>query len=245
MIDYELVDDIAYIRLNRPEKLNAFTNSGLSQYVAALDRLDHDDEAKIGIVSGAGRAFSSGSDVNQRLLAIADEGVDSRSLPSEGQAIMRCDNYKPLIAAVHGYAIGHAMGTALFCDLVVAAEDARFQVTETLLGVPTASFWAHLAASTGAAFANDVVLTGRFFTAEEAFRAGLITKVVPSGRHLEEATELARQVLRHPQEALRETVRYRRSVLAEALQHAAIVAGNFKWNMTDGFKDAIRARASR
>jgi Enoyl-CoA hydratase/isomerase len=172
MIDYEVIDGIAYIRLNRPEKLNAFTNSGLVEYVAALDRLDRDDDAQIGIVSGAGRAFSSGSDINQRLLAIADDGVDSRSLPSETQAVLRCENYKPLVAAVHGYAIGHALGTALLCELVVAAEDTRFQVTETSYGVPTASFWAHIACATGASFANDVVLTGRFFTAEEAFRAG-------------------------------------------------------------------------
>ena len=245
VIDYEVIDGIAYIRLNRPEKLNAFTNAGLTEYVAALDRLDRDDSALIGIVSGAGRAFSSGSDINQRLLAIADEGVDSRSLPSEQQAVLRCSNWKPLVAAVHGYAIGHALGTALLCELVVAAADARFQVTETLYGVPTASFWAHIAGSTGAAFANDVVLTGRFFTAEEAFRAGLITSVVPAGQHLAAATALARQVLAHPQEALRETVRYRRAVLAERMQHAAIVAGNFKWNMTDGFKDAIRAKAGR
>jgi enoyl-CoA hydratase/carnithine racemase len=133
----------------------------------------------------------------------------------------------------------------LLCEFVVAAEDTRFQVTETSYGVPTASFWAHIACATGASFANDVVLTGRFFTAEEAFRAGLITKIAASGRHLEEATALARQVIAHPQAALRETVRYRRSVLAERLHNAAIVAGNFKWNMTDGFKDAIRAKASR
>jgi enoyl-CoA hydratase/carnithine racemase len=245
MIDYEVIDGIAYIRLNRPEKLNAFTNSGLVEYVAALDRLDTDDDAQIGIVSGAGRAFSTGSDINQRLLAIADEGVDSRSLPSETQAVLRSENYKPLVAAVHGYAIGHALGTALLCDLVVAAEDTRFQVTETSFGVPTASFWAHIASATGASFANDVVLTGRFFTAQEAFQAGLITKVAAAGSHLEEARALARQVIAHPQEALRETVRYRRSVLAERLQNAAIVAGNFKWNMTDGFKDAIRAKAGR
>jgi enoyl-CoA hydratase/carnithine racemase len=245
MIDYEVTDGIAYITLNRPEKLNAFTNSGLAEYVAALDRLDHDDDAQIGIVTGAGRAFSTGSDINQRLLAIADEGVDSRTLPSETQAVLRCENWKPLIAAVHGYALGHALGTALLCELVVATEDTRFQVTETTLGVPAAGFWAHIACATGASFANDVVLTGRFFTAEEALRAGMINRVAANGRHLEEATALARQVLQHPQAALRETVRYRRSVLAERLQNATIVAGNFKWNATDGFRDAIRAKANR
>jgi len=74
---------------------------------------------------------------------------------------------------------------------------------------------------------------------------GLISKVTASGRRLDEATALARQIMAHPQAALRETVRYRRSVLAERLQNATIVAGNFKWNMTDGFKDAIRAKARR
>lgn len=243
MIDYEVIDRIAYIRLNRPEKLNAFTNDGLAEYVAALGRLDRDDDADIAIVAGAGRAFSTGSDINQRLLAIADDAVDSRSLPSETGAILRCENWKPLIAAVHGYALGHAFNTAILCDIVVAAEDTRFQVTETTLGVPAAGFWAQIALAAGASFANDVVLTGRFFTAEEAYRAGLIAKVAANGRHLEEATAIARQVLEHPQAALRETVRYRRSVLAERLQHATIVAGNFKWDMTDGFKDAIRAKA--
>jgi enoyl-CoA hydratase/carnithine racemase len=184
VIDYEVSGGIAHIRLNRPEKLSAFTNRGLAEYVAALDRLDRDDDAQIGVVTGAGRAFSSGSDINQRLLAIADEGVDSRSLPSETQAVLRCENWKPLVAAVHGYAIGHALGTAMLCEFVVAAEDTRFQVTETTLGVPTASFWAHIACAAGASFANDVVLTGRFFTAEEAFRAGLITRVAASGRHV-------------------------------------------------------------
>jgi enoyl-CoA hydratase/carnithine racemase len=79
------------------------------------------------------------------------------------------------------------------------SDDTRFQLTETTYDVPTASFWAHIACATGTAFANDVVLTGRFFTAEEAFRAGLITKVAASGRHLQEATALARQVMAHPQ----------------------------------------------
>jgi enoyl-CoA hydratase/carnithine racemase len=245
MIDYQVADRIAYITFNRPDKLNAFTNSGLSGYVAALHRLDRDDDADVGIVSGAGRAFSTGSDINERLLAVADGGVDSRSLPSEADAVLRCENYKPLIAAVHGYALGHAAGTAMLCDIVVADSGTRFQVTETAYGVPAAGFWAHIASAAGAAFATEVVLTGRFFTADEAYRAGMIAQVTPDGGHLEQARELAGQILAHPQAALRETVRYRRSVLAERLQHASIVAGNFKWAVTDGFRDAIRTKTAR
>jgi len=244
MIEYEVIGHIAYIRLNRPEKLNALTNPALTEYVAALNRLDRDSDAHVGIVCGEGRAFSAGADVSQRLLAVAGEATDTRSLPSEGDAVLHCMNYKPLIAAVHGYAIGHALGTALLCDLVVAAENTRFQVTETLLGVPAAGFWAHVASDAGGRFATDVALTGRFFSAEEAFRAGMITKVVPDGSHLREAEAMAAQILEHPQEALRATVRYRRSALAERLHHARIMTGNFNWAQTDGFKNAIRARAS-
>jgi enoyl-CoA hydratase/carnithine racemase len=243
MIDYQVAGRIAYIRFNRPEKLNAFTNDGLTEYVAALHRLDSDDQAQVGIVSGLGRAFSTGSDISQRLLAIADGEVDSRSLPSETDAVLRSANNKPLIAAVHGYALGHALGTALLCDLVVAAAGTRFQVTEATFGAPAASFWAHIAAATGLPFATDVALTGRFFTAEEAHQAGLIARVVADGSHLDEAKTIAGQILQHPQAALRETVRYRRSVLAERLQHAMIVTGNFKWEQAEGVKDAIRAKA--
>jgi enoyl-CoA hydratase/carnithine racemase len=100
-----------------------------------------------------------------------------------------------------------------------------------------------VASAAGLCFATDVALTGRFFTADEACRAGMITRVVPDGRHLAEAEALAGQFLAHPQEALRETVRYRRSVLAERLHHARIVAGGFKWHQSEGFRQAVAARA--
>jgi enoyl-CoA hydratase/carnithine racemase len=121
MIDYSVQDSVAFIRFNRPDKLNALTNEGVEELAATLRRFDHDDDATVGVLHGAGRAFSTGADTKERLGAVADGQWDGRRLPNERPEILACDNWKPLIAAVHGYAIGHAFGTAMLCDLVVAS----------------------------------------------------------------------------------------------------------------------------
>jgi enoyl-CoA hydratase/carnithine racemase len=243
MIDYTVRDSVAFIRFNRPEKLNALTNEGIEEVAAALRRFDHDDDALVGVLHGAGRAFSTGADIRQRLGAIADRTHGGGRLPNEGPEILACDNWKPLIAAVHGYAIGHSFGTAMLCDLVVASEETVFQVPEAVIGVPGAQFWEHIAGAAGARFATDVVLTGRRFTAAEARDFGLLARVVPEGEHLVAAEALAREIAAHPQAALRETVRYRRGRTSEALQRAAGVTGHFKWSASGQFRDAVRAKA--
>lgn len=243
MIDYSVQRSVAFIRYNRPDKLNALNNEGFAELAAALHRFDHDEDALVGVLHGAGRAFSTGADIKERLGAIADGTSDGRRLPNEGPEILACDNWKPLIAAVHGYAIGHAFGTAMTCDLVVASEETVFQVPEAVMGVPGARFWEQIAAGAGARFATDVVLTGRRFTAVEAREFGLLTRVVPTGEHLTAAEALARQVAAHPQAALRETVRYRRGVMSAALLRATNATGHFKWSASDQFRDAVRARA--
>jgi enoyl-CoA hydratase/carnithine racemase len=242
MLEYHTDDRVAYLTFNRPEKLNALTDEGILEFIGALRQLDRDDNADIGIVSGNGRAFSSGADVRERLLVSASDGVDSQYRPSEADAVLRCANWKPLIAAVHGYALGHSFHTALMCDFVIASEDARFQVTETAIGVPSGGMWYHLAQSAGTAFASDVCFTGRMFTAEEAANARLITRLVPTGEHLRAARSFADELLKHPQGAIREMVRVRRSVLAEQLQHARSVGGTYRWDLSEGFQDAIRAK---
>jgi enoyl-CoA hydratase/carnithine racemase len=243
MIDYTVRDSVAFIRFSRPEKLNALTNDGIEELAAALRRFDHDDEATVGVVHGAGRAFSAGADVKERLGAVADGTSDGRRLPNERPEILACDNWKPLIAAVHGYAIGHAFGTAMLCDLVVASEKTLFQAPEVAIGVPGAAFWAQIAAAAGARFATDVILTGRRFTASEARDFGLVTQVVPEGEHLDAAVSLARLLAAHPQAALRETVRYHRGLLSEALLRATNATGHFTWSTSRQFQTAVRARA--
>lgn len=243
MIDYSVQDSVAFIRFNRPGKLNALTNEGIEELAAALRRFDHDDNAAVGILHGSGRAFSAGADIKQRLAAAADAPAAAGRLPNERPEILTCDNWKPLIAAVHGYAIGHAFGTAMLCDLVVASEETTFQAPEAAIGAPGAPFWTQIAAAAGARFATDVILTGRRFSAAEARDFGLITRIVPEGEHVAAAVALARQLAAHPPAALRETVRYHRGLISEALLRATNVTGHFKWSNSSQFHDAVRARA--
>jgi enoyl-CoA hydratase/carnithine racemase len=103
--------------------------------------------------------------------------------------------------------MGLALGIVLECDLIVAAARTKFQVTETSRGLGGAKYWALLNFRGAAAFATEVTLTGRFFTAEEALAAGIINRVAPEGRHLEVAYELAAEVAKNPPLSVRATVR--------------------------------------
>jgi enoyl-CoA hydratase/carnithine racemase len=224
-VGYEVRDEIAYISFNRPEKHNALRDEDLAALVDALRRLDAEDDVQIGILFGRGRSFSSGGDVNDRLQRSMDEGTTSNRT-TEYEAFRDCVNFKPVIAAVHGYCLGHALGTALYCDHLVAASDAVFEVTEIKLGLPTAHFIPRLGRP---AFAAEVAMTGRRFSAEEVWEAGIVTRLVDPRAHVAAATELARMIAQHPQWAVRQNVRVRRALLEqESLRYRAVPAG-FNW----------------
>lgn len=240
MVDYCVQNRVAVIRLNRPEKLNAFRNEDIEALAETLRRFDDDDSADVGVIHGAGKAFSAGADVKERLAAVANKSSDARTLPSERPAILECRNWKPLVAAVHGHVIGHALGLALLCDFVVAGADARFQLPEVVMGAPSGVFWAQIAVAAGERFATDVILTARRFTAEEAFSAGLISRVAPEGEHLVAATELAKGLVAHPQSAVCETVRLRRGQLVEQLTRARVMGSGLRWDTSPAFQNAVR-----
>jgi len=121
--------------------------------------------------------------VHQRQLRKREEFAQHGGLQGwgahSGDLLTRSVNWKPVIAAPHGYAMGLALGIVLECDLIVAAAGTKFQVTETPRGLGGAKYWALLNFRGAAAFATEVTLTGRFFTAEEAFAAGIINRVAP------------------------------------------------------------------
>lgn len=224
-VGYEVRDRIAFLSFNRPEKHNALRDEDIASLVDALQRFDVDDDADAAILYGRGRSFSSGGDVNDRLQRSMDEGSTSQRT-TEHAAFMRCTNWKPVIAAVHGYCLGHALGTALLCDHLVAARDAVFEVTEIKLGLPTAQFIPRLGRP---AFATEVAMTGRRFTAVEAWDAGIVTRLVDERAHLRAAEELAHQLLAHPQWAVRQNVRVRRTVLAEESARYHATPPGFNW----------------
>ena len=134
---YEVRDRIAFISFNRPEKHNALRDEDIASLIDALQRLDGDDDADVAILFGQGKSFSSGGDVNDRLQRSMDEG-STRGRTNEQSAFTQSTSWKPVIVAVHGYCLGHALGTALYCDHLVAATDTVFEFTEIKLGLPTA-----------------------------------------------------------------------------------------------------------
>jgi enoyl-CoA hydratase/carnithine racemase len=249
IVEYACADQIATITLNRPEKLNAFNDDLVRALAEALRRFDLDQEAQVAILNGGGRAFSSGADVHQRQLRSREEfealggpqgwGANSADLFS------RAVNWKPVIAAPHGYVLGLAVGIVFESDLVVAAAGTRFQITETSRGLGGARYWALLNARGGGAFAAEVALTGRFFTAEEALSAGLLNRVAPEGRHLEAARELALEVAKNPPLSVRATVRTRRWYMDRLLREVAMQTAPLKLYLSEDFREAARAFAEK
>ena len=209
LVEYQCRDFIATITLNRPDKLNAVNDDMVRQLSAALKRFDADNEARVAILCGSGRAFSSGADVHQRQLRSRAEfarygGAQAQDASSH-DLFLRAVNWKPVMAAPHGYVLGLALGLVLESDMIVAEEGTQFQVTETPRGLSGAKYWALLNFRGGGAFATDVSLTGRFFTAEEALAAGVIDRVAPHGTYMEVARELAAAVAKNPPLGVRST----------------------------------------
>jgi len=195
LVEYTCSDRVATLTLNRPEKLNAFNDELVMALQDGLRRFDADPEAQVAIIHGRGRAFSSGADVQQRQLRKREEF--ERLGGPQGFGAHSCDlltksvNWKPVIAAPHGYVLGLAVGIVLESDLIVAEAGTKFQITETPRGLGGAKYWGMMHFRGAGAFGTEVALTGRFFTAEEALAAGVINRVAPAGTYLDAARALA------------------------------------------------------
>jgi enoyl-CoA hydratase/carnithine racemase len=249
LVDYDCKDQIATLTLNRPEKLNAFNDDLVRQLMDALRRFDLDPEAQVAIICGKGRAFSSGADVHQRQLRKREEFEEHGGPQGWGansaDLLTRAVNWKPVIAAPHGYAMGLALGVVFECDLIVAEAGTKFQVTETSRGLGGSKYWALLNFRGGAAFATEVALTGRFFTAEEAFAVGLINRVAPEGQHLEVARNLAAEIAKNPPLSVRATVRTRRWYMEQIEREVIMQTAPLKLYLTEDFREAARAFAEK
>jgi enoyl-CoA hydratase/carnithine racemase len=245
LVTYARDGQIVTITLNRPEKLNAFSDELVGALGEELHRFDMDDEAHVAILCGNGRAFSSGADVQQRQLRSREEflrlgGPQGRGTHSS-DLLTKAVNWKPVIAAAHGYVLGLSVGIVLECDLVVAEEGTKFQVTETSRGLGASKYWSLMHFRGGAAFTMEAALTGRFFTAEEAFRANLINRVAPKGKYIDVAKELAAEVAKNPPLSVRSTVRLRRWYMDRMSREAMHMAAPERLYLTEDFQEAARA----
>ena len=185
-------DPIAVIRLNRPKQLNALSDELMNALVGALRELDTDDEVRCIVIRGSERAFAAGADIEQLARASPVEMYYQRRVDrwDEIRAL-----WTPLVAAVSGFCLGGGCELAMACDLIVASEKAKFGQPETGLGlIPGAGGTQRLTRAVGKALAMDVILSGRFLSADEALRAGLVARVVAKEAWLEEAKRVARDI---------------------------------------------------
>jgi enoyl-CoA hydratase/carnithine racemase len=201
---YEVRDGVARVTLNRPEVLNAINLQMRDDLWSALDAIEADDEAGVVVFRGAGdRAFSAGADISE--FGTAPSYTEARRARLERDLWGRLAHFdKPLIAAVHGYALGAGCELSLLCDFRIVSEDARFGLPETHLGyVPTAGGSQTLPRTIGRGRALDMILSAEPIDAATALAYGLVHRVVPREELDSTAEALARRLLAQPQSALR------------------------------------------
>jgi 2-(1,2-epoxy-1,2-dihydrophenyl)acetyl-CoA isomerase len=199
---YTVADGVATITLNRPQRLNAVTPVLVEHLCSALDQAIADDVVAA-VLTGAGRAFCSGHDLREEQSVIT-EREDRRRLQRLQDVTRKVRQAPfPVIAAVHGYALGAGCEFALCCDLIVAARDAIFGFPEVSVGLSVTGGITHLLPLiVGLPKAKELVLLGEQFGAQEALRLGLINRLAEPGQDVEEATHLARTLGGRPRLAL-------------------------------------------
>ena len=200
-IMYEISDRILTITLNRPERLNAYTLTMCNELIDAFGRADADDDVRVVIVTGAGRAFCAGAD-------LSPDGVTSERRPGEASddveehrelagrlTLPIYDLKKPVIAAINGPAAGVGITMTLAMDIRLASENARMGFVFTRRGIVAegASHW-FLPRIVGMGKAAEWILTGRVFGAQEALAHGLVTEVLPPDALIPRAREIAMEI---------------------------------------------------
>jgi enoyl-CoA hydratase len=185
-------DPVAVVRLHRPEQRNALSNQLMSELVGALENLDADEAIRCIVLTGDDKAFAAGADIKELSDATHFELYFGGRI-DKWDAIWKIRT--PIVAAVSGYCLGGGCELAMACDLIVASETAQFGQPETNLAVlPGAGGTQRLTRAIGKSKAMDVILTGRFLSAEEAERAGLVARVFPLESWLADAKDVAASI---------------------------------------------------
>ncbi|TBW07727.1 enoyl-CoA hydratase [Azotobacter chroococcum subsp. isscasi] len=201
-IRVEVQGAVGLIRLNRPQVHNALNGALMEELGEALRRFERDAAIRATVVTGNDKAFAAGADIVE-LQAKSFSDVYLEDFVTAGwEEVTRCR--KPVIAAVAGLALGGGCELAMMCDFIVAADNARFGQPEVRVGtLPGAGGTQRLTRAIGKAKAMDMCLTGRSLDAEEALRYGLVSRVVPLERLLDEALSVAAQIAGHSAMAVR------------------------------------------
>jgi methylglutaconyl-CoA hydratase len=233
---------VATITLNRPDKRNAISYELINDMLRALEEVES-SPAQILIVTGAGKAFCSGMDLDN-LRSITGRTSEENQSDSATMALLFRTLYefpKVTIAAVNGPAIAGGCGVATLCDFTLASSEAKFGYTEVRIGFVPAIVSTFLLRQIGEKQARDLLLTGRIIGAEEALRLGLINEIVEPGELLGRARELADSLLQNSPASLLATKRLLNRISTEALsrQIAAAVEENARIRTTTDFREGV------
>ncbi|TYB84918.1 enoyl-CoA hydratase [Oceaniovalibus sp. ACAM 378] len=218
----ELADHVALIRLNRPDAMNALNSVLLGELAQALTEADANDKVRCIVLTGSEKTFAAGADIKEMSEKTFTDMFRDEPFVAEYAAIERCR--KPIIAAVSGFALGGGCELAMACDFIIAADTAKFGQPEINLGVIAGMGGSQrLTRLVGKSKSMEMHLTGRFMEAEEAERSGLVSRVVPAKKLIEEAMATAQKIAVKSQLAVmaaKEAVnRSYETTLAEGLLH--------------------------
>jgi len=189
-IIFEKEDNIAIITFNRPEARNAVNNQVRAEFTAAIAEVEADDDIKVLILTGSGKAFVSGVDIKEF----------SKTTPYHAHNLFRLGERveklpKPVIAAVNGFSLGGGNEIALGCDIIIASERAKFGQPELNIGIiPGGGATQRLPRMIGVCRAKELIFTSDIITAEEAFNLGMINRVVPEDQLMPTAKEIAKKI---------------------------------------------------
>jgi len=189
----DIEDHVCLIRLNRPDALNALNRQVLDELCTALEEADGNDKVRCIVVTGSDKAFAAGADIKEMAEMSFTDVFHDDLFADQSRRIMAIR--KPIIAAVAGYALGGGCELAMSCDFIIAADTAKFGQPEINLGVIAGMGGSQrLTHAVGKAKAMDMNLTGRFMDADEAERAGLVSRVVPAKKLMEETLSAAQKI---------------------------------------------------
>jgi len=189
----ETEEHVTTIRLNRPDALNALSFELLDELAAAVDEASRNDNVRCLIVTGSEKAFAAGADIGDMSEKSFVDAYTQDFFTKQTEAILNCR--KPIIAAVAGYALGGGCELAMMCDFIIAADTAKFGQPEINLGVVAGMGGTQrLTRLVGKSKSMDMHLTGRFMDADEAERSGLVSRVVPAKKLMEEASAAAQKI---------------------------------------------------
>ncbi len=229
-ISVERKAEVGILYLNRPEVLNALSNEMREELMDFMEKAAADDGLRVLILTGKGRAFSAGADLNlfkQRYEAFRQEGEGDDSGQTDLPRVF-IEFPKPLIAAINGPAVGFGLTVTLNCDIRLASRKAKFSCAFVRIGVtPEFGSSYFLPRLIGYGKAAELIFTARMFDAEEAFQMGLINRLVEDENLLPEAEQMAREIARMPSGALQMAKQLLRhgshSTLEQVLDYEALV----------------------